>query len=79
MGDDCLGICFEYLIRLTSHMRRFPEPQNFFAAALQNWDLRSSKECQRQNIGFVAPGFGASKFLPPLWSIVNCRKLTIYD
>ena len=32
-----------------------------------------------QNIGFVAPGFEASKFLnkcePPLWSIVNCRKL----
>ena len=36
-----------------------------------------------RNIGFVAPGFEASKFLhkcePPLWSIVNCRKLTIYD
>ena len=34
-----------------------------------------------QNIGFVAPGFKASKFLhkrePPLWSIINRRKLII--
>ena len=79
---------------LALHMRRFPEPQHFFAAAWQNWDLRSSKECPRkmlykqmftyfQNIGFVATGFEASKFLrkcePPLWSIINCRKLAIYN
>ena len=36
-----------------------------------------------QIIGFVATGFEATKFLhksePTLWSIVNCRKLTIYD
>ena len=45
-------------------MRRFPEPQHFFAAAWQNWDLRSFKEGPRhtlfkhflsyfQNIGLV--------------------------
>ena len=67
------------------HMRRFPEPQQFFAATSQNWDLRSSKEGPRQtlfkqflfqNIGLVEPGLEASNFLhncePPLQSIVNC-------
>ena len=63
---------------------------------MKNWDLQSSKECPIkmlnaqnftyfQNIGFLAPGFEASKFLHKfeiplcLWSIVNCRKLAIYD
>ena len=36
-----------------------------------------------QKVGFVAPGFEASKFLhkyeAPLWSFVYYRKLTIYD
>ena len=81
-------------VQCSVHMRRFPEPQHFIVAAWQNWDLRSSKECPRkmiykqmftyfQNIGFVAKGFEASKFLHtcegPLWSIVNCRKLLMYD
>ena len=76
------------------HMRQFLEPQQFFAAAWQNRDLRSSKAGPRQtlfkhflsyfqNIGVVEPGFEASKFLhksePHLWSIVNCRKFAIYD
>ena len=50
----------------------------FFAAAWQNWDLRSSKKCPRQSlfkqfltylkyIGFVAPGFEGSKFLRKCW------------
>ena len=70
------------------------EPQHFFVVAWQNCDLWSSKECFRQmlynqiftyfqNIGFVAQIFEASKFLhkcePSLWSIVNCRRLSIYD
>ena len=62
------------------HMKRFPEPQHFFAAAWQNWDLRSSEEGPKQtlfkhflsyfqNIGLVEPGF------EPLhgqsWIVVN--------
>ena len=32
------------------HMRRFPEPQHFFAAPRENWDLRCSKEGRRQTL-----------------------------
>ena len=85
--------CMMEIIKLSSWA--WPSLFLFFIFfAWQNWDLRSSKVCPRQmlhkqflnyfqNIGFVAPGFEASKFLnkcePPLWSIVNCRKLAIYD
>ena len=32
------------------HMRRFPEPPQFFAAGWQNWDLRSFKEGPRHTL-----------------------------
>ena len=57
------------VLSLTTHMRRFPEPQIFLL--------------QHDKIRILESGFEASKFLhkcePPLWSIVNCCKLTIYD
>ena len=30
------------------HMRRFPEPQHFFAAECQNWDLRTPSKGPRE-------------------------------
>ena len=66
-------VCVKTFVVGGFYMRQFPEPQNFFAAAWQNRDLRSSKEGPTQslfkqfltciqNIGFVAPGFEEFKF-----------------
>ena len=54
------------------HMRRFPEPQHFFAAGWQNQVFRPSRKgpicllliiilVYIQNLGLVAPGFEGSK------------------
>ena len=53
-------------------MRRFPEPQHYFAAGWQNWDFRPSRKGPRwilliiilvyiKNLALVAPGFEGSK------------------
>ena len=34
---NCIIVMFFYTI--SAHMRRFPEPQHFFAAEWQNWDF----------------------------------------
>ena len=72
------------------YMSRFPEPQYFFAASQRIGiydppkrvlDILFYKQFHTyfQNIGLAAPGCVAFKFLPPLWSILNCCKLAIYE
>ena len=65
---------FIHTYTASTHMRRFPEPQHFFAAEWQNWDLRTPSEgpweallkqflIEFQNLGLVAQGFEESEFL----------------
>ena len=59
-------------INMKMYMRRFPEPQHFFAAGWQNWDFRPSRKGPRwilliinlvyiKYLALVAPGFEGSK------------------
>ena len=63
---------FFFTLKAEIHMRRFPEPQHFFAAGWQNWDFRPSRKGPRwilliiilvyiKNLALVAPGFEGSK------------------
>ena len=49
-------------ILVTQHMRRLPEPRHFFAAAWQNWHLRSSKKGPKQTLYIQTLSFIFSKY-----------------